>query len=41
MFKEPIHQILEKIKAEPYFKWPNIMEGDPTKCNQGLYYQYH
>ena len=41
MFKELVHQILEKIKAEPYFKWPNKMGGDPTKCNQGLYYQYH
>ena len=41
VFKEPFHQILEKIKAKPYFKWPNIMGGDPTKCNQGLYCQYH
>ncbi|XP_075673689.1 uncharacterized protein LOC142643020 [Castanea sativa] len=23
VFREPIHQILEKIKNEPYFKWPN------------------
>lgn len=23
VFKEPMHQIPEKIKAKPYFKWPN------------------
>ena len=33
IFKEPVHQILEKIKVEPYFKWPNKMGGDPTRCN--------
>ena len=33
VFKEPVHQILEKIKNEPYFKWPNKMGGDPTKRN--------
>ena len=38
---EPLHQILDKIKNEPYFKWPNKMGGDLTKCNQGLYCQYH
>ena len=37
VFKEPVHQILEKIKTDPYFKWPNKMGGDPTKRNQGLY----
>ena len=41
VFREPIHQILEKIKNEAYFKWPNKMGGDPTKLNQGLYCQYH
>ena len=41
VFREPVHQILEKIKSEPYFKWPNKMGGDPTKCNQSLYCQYH
>ena len=25
VFREPVHQILEKIKSEPYFKWPNKM----------------
>ena len=41
MFKKPVHQILRKIKAKPYFKWPNKMGGDPTKRNQALYCQYH
>ena len=41
VFKEPIYQVLEKIKHEPYFKWPNKMGEDPTKRNQNLYYQYH
>ena len=41
VFKEPIHQILEKIKNEPYFKWPNKKEGNPLKRNQSLYCQYH
>ena len=41
VFKEFVHQILEKIKNEPYFKWPNKMGGDPTKRNQSLHCQYH
>ena len=41
MFREPVHQVLEKIKNEPYFKWPNKMGGDPLRHNQSLYCQYH
>ena len=41
VFRDPIHQVLEKIRNEPFFKWPNRMAGDPTKCNQNLYCQYH
>ena len=33
VFKEPVHQILKKIKNKPYFKWPKQMGGDPTKRN--------
>ena len=33
VFREPIHQVLEKIKNESFFKWPNKMGGDPMKCN--------
>ena len=41
VFREPVHQILEKIKNEPYFKWLNKMGGYPTKRNQSLHCQYH
>ena len=41
MFREPVCQVLEKIKNEPFFKWPNKMAGDPVKCNQNLYCHYH
>ena len=41
VFKESVYQILEKIKNESYFKWPNKKGGDPSKHNQSLYCQYH
>ena len=41
VFREPVHQVLEKIKNEPFFKWSNKMAGDPTKRNQNLYCHYH
>ena len=41
VFREPVHQILEKIKNESYFKWLNKMGGYPTKRNQSLHCQYH
>ena len=41
VFKELVYQILEKIKNEPYFKWPNKMGEDPSKRNQSLYFHYH
>ena len=41
VFREPIHQVLEKIKNEPFFKWPSKMAGDPMRRNQNLYCQYH
>ena len=37
VFKEPIHQVLEKVKNEPFFKWPTKMAGDSSKLNQSLY----
>ena len=40
MFREPVHQVLGKIKNEPYFRWPNKMGGDPMKRNQSLHCQY-
>ena len=36
-----MHQVLEKIKNESFFKWPNKMVGNPEKRNRNLYYQYH
>ena len=41
MFREPVQQVLEKIKNEPFFKWPNKMAGDLIRCNQSLYCHYH
>ena len=40
-FKEPVHRIVDRIKNEPYFRWPNKMGGDPTRRNQNLYCTYH
>ena len=39
--RKPVHQVLEKIKNEPYFKWPNKMSGEPLRRNQSLHCQYH
>ena len=33
--------VLEKIKNEPFFKWPNKMAENPLRRNQNLYCQYH
>ncbi|XP_065630543.1 uncharacterized protein LOC136067961 [Quercus suber] len=41
VFKEPVHQIFEKIKNEPFFKWPNKMVRNPERRNHNLYCQYH
>ena len=40
-FKEPVHKIVDLIKNEPYFRWLNKMEGDPSQRNQNLYCTYH
>ena len=41
MFRELVHQVLEKIKNEPFFKRPNKMMGNPEKRNHNLYCQYY
>ena len=41
VFREPVCQVMEKIRNEPFFKWPNKMVGDPIKRNQNLYCHYH
>ncbi|XP_065635204.1 uncharacterized protein LOC112010488 [Quercus suber] len=33
VFREPVHKVLEKIKDEPYFRWPNKVAGEPEKRN--------
>ena len=40
-FKEPMHKIIDRIKNEPFFRWPNKMGRDPSQRNQNLYYTYH
>ncbi|XP_075649642.1 uncharacterized protein LOC142620099 [Castanea sativa] len=40
-FKEPVHKIVDQIKNEPYFRWPNKMGGDPSRRDQNLYCNYH
>ena len=37
VFREPVHQVLEKVKNESFFKWPNKMMGNPEKRNRNLY----
>ena len=41
MFLELVHQVLEKIKNGPIFKWPNKMAKNLMRRNQNLYCQYH
>ena len=41
VFREPVQQVLEKVKNEPFFKWPNKMVGYPVNCNQNIYCHYH
>ena len=41
VFREPVLQVLEKVKNESFFKWPNKMVGNPEKRNRNLYCQYY
>ena len=41
VFRELVHQVLEKIKNESFFKWPNKMAGNHIRHNQSLYFHYH
>ena len=40
-FKESVHRIVDQIKKELYFQWPNKMGGDLLRRNQNLYSTYH
>ena len=31
VFRESVHQVLEKVKNESFLKWPNKMVGNPEK----------
>ena len=35
VFREPVHQVLEKIKNESFFKWPNKMRWEILKSKIG------
>ena len=37
VFREPVQQVLEKVRNEPFFRWPGKMVGDPSKRNQNLF----
>ncbi|XP_030959378.1 uncharacterized protein LOC115981374 [Quercus lobata] len=41
VFRELVQQVLEKIKNELFFKWPNKMAGEPKRQNPNLYCHYH
>ena len=41
VFREPMQNFLEKVRNEPFFKWPNKMVGDLVNRNQNLYCHYH
>ena len=41
VFSESVHQVLENIKSEPYFRWLSRMSGDPLRRNQSLHCLYH
>ncbi|XP_023906117.1 uncharacterized protein LOC112017891 [Quercus suber] len=41
VFKELVHQVLEKIKNKSFFRWPIKMVGNPERRNHNLYCQYH
>lgn len=38
VFLKPVYNILLQIKDKPYFKWPTMLVGDPSKRNQKLKY---
>ena len=41
VFREPVQKVLENVRNEPFFKWPNKIAEDPVNCNQNLYCHYH
>ncbi|XP_065619637.1 uncharacterized protein LOC136063342 [Quercus suber] len=41
VFRDPVHQVLEKVRNELFFKRSNKMVGNPDRRNRNLYCQYH
>ena len=41
VYKKSVHQVLEKIKNKPYFRWLNKMSEDPLRHNQSFHCLYH
>ena len=41
VFREPVQQVLEKVKNEHFFRWLSKMARDSSKCNQNLCCHYH
>ncbi len=41
VFKEPIYNIMEKIKNEPFFVWPPKLLGNPALRDGKLYCTYN
>ena len=41
VFRELVQKVLEKVRNESFFKWPNKIAGDPINRNQNLYCHYH
>ncbi|XP_075649956.1 uncharacterized protein LOC142620477 [Castanea sativa] len=39
-FKELVHKIVDRIKHEPYFWWPNKIGSNPSRKNHNLYLTY-
>ena len=40
-FREPVHKIVDWIKNESFFRWPNKIGGDLSRRSQKLYCTYH
>ena len=41
VFRELVQKLLEKVRNEPFLKWPNKMAGNPMNHNKNLYCHYH
>ena len=37
----PLDLVLMQIKDDPSLKWPERMQGDPSKWNKSKYYSFH